>query len=77
MCFFVVRNRQDTVRCIVSNLTEDGSTELSDELFKAHPLMLDESFHSDEEGDDWELWQPDPVDADPSMLIYTVLWFVG
>ena len=27
--------------------------------------MLDESYCSDEDGEDWESWMPDPVDADP------------
>ncbi|XP_074654773.1 anaphase-promoting complex subunit 2-like [Tubulanus polymorphus] len=61
-----LRNRDDTVRCIVSSLTEDGSSDLSDELIKGQPLVLDESYHSDDENDDWENWMPDPVDADPA-----------
>jgi anaphase-promoting complex subunit 2 len=59
------RSRDDTVRCIVSNLTDDGSNELLDELIKGQPLLLDESGHSDNEDEDWEKWMPDPVDADP------------
>ena len=65
MSCVMLRNRDDTVRCIVSSLTEDGNNELSDELVKGQPLMLDESYHSDDDQEDWETWQPDPVDADP------------
>ncbi|XP_053380784.1 anaphase-promoting complex subunit 2-like isoform X2 [Mercenaria mercenaria] len=60
-----LRSREDTVRCIVSNLTDDGSNELLEELVKGQPL-LDESAHNDEEDVDWEKWMPDPVDADPA-----------
>lgn len=61
-----LRSRDDTVRCIVSNLTEDGNSELSDELTKGQPLVLDESCSNDDcIGSDWESWQPDPVDAEP------------
>ncbi|KAL3869262.1 hypothetical protein ACJMK2_041966 [Sinanodonta woodiana] len=61
-----LRCRDDTVRCIVSSLTDDGSSELLDELIKGQPLVLDESGHSDDEDEDWEKWNPDPVDADPA-----------
>ena len=59
------RSRDDTVRQIVCNLTDDGSNELLDELQKGQPL-LDDGCSSDDELDDWENWMPDPVDADPS-----------
>ncbi|KAK3606129.1 hypothetical protein CHS0354_010758, partial [Potamilus streckersoni] len=61
-----LRCREDTVRCIVSSLTDDGSSELLDELIKGQPLVLDEGGHSDDENEDWEKWMPDPVDADPA-----------
>ena len=61
------RNREDTVRCIVTSLTEDSSGDLSDELIKGHPLVLDDSYHGDDDMEDWESWQPDPVDADPGL----------
>ncbi|KAJ8300297.1 hypothetical protein KUTeg_021816, partial [Tegillarca granosa] len=61
-----LRSRDDTVRCIVSNLTDDGSNELLDELVKGQPLLLDEGSQNDDEIEDWEKWMPDPVDADPS-----------
>ena len=52
------------MRCIVSNLTDDGSNELLDELQKGQ-LLLDDGCHSDDEIEGWEKWMPDPVDADP------------
>ncbi|XP_041369273.1 anaphase-promoting complex subunit 2-like isoform X2 [Gigantopelta aegis] len=61
-----LRSRDDTVRCIVSSLTDEGSNELLDELVKAQPLLLDEGLTSDDDTDDWQTWMPDPVDADPS-----------
>ncbi|XP_013419521.1 anaphase-promoting complex subunit 2-like [Lingula anatina] len=61
-----LRSRDDTVRCIVASLTEEGSNELSEELFKGNTLVLDETCQSDEEDEDWENWMPDPVDADPA-----------
>ena len=60
------RSRDDTVRCIVSSLTDDSSSELVEELMKSQPL-LDEATQSDNEDEDWEKWMPDPVDADPGI----------
>lgn len=72
ICF---RTRQDTVRCIVSSLTDDSMGELADELNKAEPLVLDDSYQSDDDAENWELWKPDPVDANPgSLLSNTLLW---
>ena len=67
----LVSKCDDTVRCIVTNLTEDGSGDLSDELIRGPPVMLDESYGSDDDAatDDWETWQPDPVDADPGRAV--------
>ncbi|KAK3088868.1 hypothetical protein FSP39_024770 [Pinctada imbricata] len=59
-----LRSRDDTVRGIINNLTDDGSNELLDELQKVQQL-LDDSYHSDDEIDNWEKWMPDPVDAYP------------
>ena len=51
----------------MTSLTEDSSGDLSDELIKGHPLVLDDSSHGDDDMEDWESWQPDPVDADPGL----------
>ncbi|KAJ4430988.1 hypothetical protein ANN_19581, partial [Periplaneta americana] len=61
-----LRWRDDTVRCVVSSLTEEGPSELADELVRGEALQLDECTPSDEDMTNWETWNPDPVDADPS-----------
>ncbi|XP_067004982.2 anaphase-promoting complex subunit 2 [Anabrus simplex] len=61
-----LRCRDDTVRCVVSSLTEEGPSELADELVRGEVLQLDEGAQSDEDSENWETWNPDPVDADPS-----------
>lgn len=71
------RSRDDTVRCIVSNLTDDDTNELLDELIKGYPLLRDEGCHSDDEDEDWEKWIPDPVDADPCKYRCTRLGFLA
>ncbi|CAK1552273.1 unnamed protein product [Leptosia nina] len=57
-----LRNREDTVRSVVSSLTEEGTgSELAEELAKF-------AADNDEEGEKeeaWDEWMPDPVDADP------------
>ena len=67
-----LRTRDDTVRCIVSSLIDDNSSELAEELTKNEGLCLDESIFNDVGvGDEdpeeleanWEQWQPDPIDA--------------
>ncbi|XP_072176276.1 anaphase-promoting complex subunit 2-like [Diadema setosum] len=60
-----LRTREDTVRCIVSSLTDDSSNELADELVKAQPVQEDSTTPEGEEGNAFD-WQPDPIDADPS-----------
>ncbi|KRT84695.1 hypothetical protein AMK59_845 [Oryctes borbonicus] len=61
-----LRRRDDTVRCVVSSLTEDGPSDLADELIKGEALQTDENTPSDDEETNWENWMPDPVDADPN-----------
>ena len=73
-----LRRREDTVRCIVSDLT-DKHSELAEELVRPQPLSVDEGHGTDSDDDvlvaissisdnvieyaDWERWHPDPVDA--------------
>ncbi|GFN88361.1 anaphase-promoting complex subunit 2 [Plakobranchus ocellatus] len=63
-----LRSREDTVRCIVASLTDDGNNELVSELVNTKPCTP--SKDADEEDGSmnprWEEWMPDPVDADPS-----------
>lgn len=61
-----LRCRDDTVRCVVSSLTDEGPSDLADELAKGEALQIDENTSPGNEGDNWESWNPDPVDADPS-----------
>ncbi|KAK5642898.1 hypothetical protein RI129_009065 [Pyrocoelia pectoralis] len=61
-----LRSREDTVRCVVSSLTEEGPNDLAEELVKGDAVHVDETAASDEETENWEAWMPDPVDVDPS-----------
>eukprot|EP00731_Ephydatia_muelleri_P024290 Em0016g561a len=61
-----LRTREDTVRCIVASLTDDSSNDLADELASGEPVLVDLNEESDGEEQDFDSWQPDPVDADPT-----------
>lgn len=61
-----MRSRQDTVRCVASALTDDGPTDLAEELARSEAYVENLS----NQNDDWENWMPDPIDASTSMLIY-------
>lgn len=74
---YLNRQREDTIRCIVSSFTDDTNSELFAELGRGKGLIeLDES--DDESGDDEDdddgdakpkkIWMPDPVDAAPRMF---------
>lgn len=68
------RNRENTVRCIVSSLTEEGSgCDLSEEL---HSLPVSGTDPDDPEymTGHWRNWQPDPVDAKPSTFVCFLFW---
>uniref|UniRef100_A0A7S2SKH5 Anaphase-promoting complex subunit 2 n=1 Tax=Mucochytrium quahogii TaxID=96639 RepID=A0A7S2SKH5_9STRA len=70
-----LRKREDTVRCIVTSLTDDSNSELFEELGKGDGMKP--IAHNYEEGDDegdydelaeagnFEDWIPDPIEADP------------
>lgn len=60
-----LRWRDDTVRCVVTSLTEDGPSDLAEELSRGEALQLDDLTPSEEDTKNWESWNPDPVDADP------------
>ena len=59
-----LRGREDTVRCIVMSLTDDSSSDLAEELVKGGTISLCDS-DTDDDNEDWENWQPDPIDAQP------------
>ncbi|XP_073975061.1 anaphase promoting complex subunit morula isoform X2 [Rhodnius prolixus] len=54
-----LRCREDTMRCVVMSLTEEGPGELADELVRGEDANRSDSpLH-------WEDWTPDPIDAHP------------
>lgn len=59
-----LRSRPDTVRCVVTGLTEEGCSDLSEELAKSEHVKAKENGHEKLELTDWENWNPDPVNAD-------------
>ena len=62
---YVCRSREDTVRCIVTSLTDTESNDLMDELLKGSSQPIDDRVDSDDDMESWETWEPDPVDANP------------
>ena len=40
------------------------------------PVLLDLNEESDNEDQDFDAWEPDPVDADPSESVYLFRWGV-
>ena len=57
-----LRGREDTVRCIVSSLTEEGGGPLAEELVRGEPAALP----ADADMTDWQTWTPYPRDAPPA-----------
>lgn len=53
-----LRSRKDTIRCIVTSLTEDTESELFAELVRRG------ASNKDSEG----LWYPDPIDVEPEIV---------
>ncbi|CAG9761203.1 unnamed protein product [Ceutorhynchus assimilis] len=56
-----LRSREDTVRCVVSSLTEEGPNDLAEELNRGE--AVDENAPVNEGDEHWETWTPDPIDA--------------
>lgn len=62
-----LRTRDDTVRSVVSSLTEDGpGCELAEELARVSGDEVIQNIAGNEEEVPWDKWCPDPVDADPN-----------
>ncbi|XP_055920169.1 anaphase-promoting complex subunit 2 [Eupeodes corollae] len=61
-----LRKRSDTVRRVVTGLTEEGPTDLAEELAKSEALKENIDAAGKDEMANWENWQPDPVDATPA-----------
>ncbi|XP_050527151.1 anaphase-promoting complex subunit 2 isoform X2 [Daktulosphaira vitifoliae] len=60
-----LRSREDTVRCVMTTLTEEGHY-LTDELVRSENTLDDDDGYEEENMTDWANWMPDPVDANPS-----------
>ncbi|CAM6053442.1 unnamed protein product [Sphagnum tenellum] len=61
-----LKSRDDTVRCIITALTDETSSELSPEFHKRNAQNADDTnYNSDDEniGENWQTWVPDPIDA--------------
>ena len=63
-----LRSRSDTVRCVITGLTEEGPSDLSEELAKSKTIKSKEESGEKIEMLNWETWTPDPIDADPVLL---------
>lgn len=50
----------------MSSLTEEGPNDLAEELVKGEAVQTDEQVSSDDEEQSWDVWMPDPVEANPS-----------
>lgn len=73
-----MRGRSDAVRCVVTALTEEGPADLAEELAKSETLGEAPAKQRQDELTNWEAWQPDPVDVNPSKFcVYFVLGAVA
>ncbi|XP_040156156.1 anaphase-promoting complex subunit 2 [Anopheles arabiensis] len=64
-----LRNRTETVRCVVTSFTGDGTSDLAEELAKGETEPVSKTSSSDKLDDpDWKNWQPDPVNMAPAAL---------
>lgn len=61
-----MRGRSDTVRCVVTALTEEGPADLAEELAKSEIMAEAPAKQRLEEQTNWASWQPDPVHVYPS-----------
>ncbi|XP_017018674.1 anaphase-promoting complex subunit 2 [Drosophila kikkawai] len=64
-----LRKRNDTVRRVVTGLTEEGPTDLSEELAKGEAIKDGKDSGADEFSN-WENWEPDPFGIDASVMQY-------
>lgn len=53
-------------RCVVNSLTEEGPSDLAEELVRGEAVQVDENTPADEDNENWETWVPDPVESTPS-----------
>ncbi|KAH8272907.1 hypothetical protein KR018_008589 [Drosophila ironensis] len=64
-----LRKRNDTVRRVVTGLTEEGPTDLSEELAKGEAVKDGKEAGMDEFSN-WENWEPDPFGIDANVMQY-------
>ncbi|KAH8402264.1 hypothetical protein KR009_010883 [Drosophila setifemur] len=64
-----LRKRNDTVRRVVTGLTEEGPTDLSEELAKGEAIK-DGKESGPDEFSNWENWEPDPFGIDATVMQY-------
>ncbi|KAH8233030.1 hypothetical protein KR026_003362 [Drosophila bipectinata] len=64
-----LRKRNDTVRRVVTGLTEEGPTDLSEELAKGETVKDGKESGLDEFSN-WENWEPDPFGIDANVMQY-------
>ncbi|XP_035792754.1 anaphase-promoting complex subunit 2-like [Anopheles albimanus] len=57
-----LRGRPETVRCVVTSLTGDGSSDLAEELAKSESSKPKETNDTPEDTD-WESWNPEPANV--------------
>ncbi|XP_052873617.1 anaphase-promoting complex subunit 2 [Anopheles cruzii] len=62
-----LRGRPETVRCVVTSLTGEGTSDLAEELAKSDPNETKAPNENPEETD-WKNWNPDPANVAPAML---------
>ncbi|KAK9879331.1 hypothetical protein WA026_004182 [Henosepilachna vigintioctopunctata] len=62
-----LRSREDTVRCVVSSLTEEGPNDLAEELVRGETVLCDENTIQDSD-ENWETWTPESSDHQPSKI---------
>lgn len=57
----------------MTSLTEEGPNDLAEELVRGEAVVVDENAPvSDDGGENWETWMPDPIDAVPCTLILII-----
>lgn len=62
---YLRKGRQDTVRCVITSLIEETPSDLSEELARSEAIKAEETERNQDEMNNWETWNPDPIDADP------------
>lgn len=62
---YLRKGRQDTVRCVITSLIEETPSDLSEELARSEAINAEEAERNQDEMNNWESWNPDPIDADP------------